>query len=70
MKAWPLTPAYGAIFGTVFASWVALIMEGTIFFAEADKQSVKGATVKVSTSSESKVSSSSTHASKTKKKKL
>jgi len=69
-QAWPLTPAYGAIFGTVFASWVALIMEGTLFFAEADKQSVKGAAVKVSTSSEAKVSSSSTHASKTKKKKL
>lgn len=37
-KAWPLTPAYGAIAGHIIGSWAALAYTGFFYLVEAGKE--------------------------------
>ena len=38
LQAWPLTPAYGAIFGHIFGSLVAFFVSSVYLLAQADMQ--------------------------------
>jgi len=40
-QAWPLTPAYGAVFGYIAGSYAALMTSGVLYFAAQDTASKK-----------------------------